>query len=771
MTPDIDLRGPRPGEAWDAGRFRKPAFVLLLTLIFLALTLPIFTNIVDRDAARAVRGTVDLSRSDLSAAPVMLSGEWRIMGQGALSGSAPIAVPGGWEGERLDSGATLPALAAVSYLLTIKGLPPGQYRLYQGPMYAGSRISVNGRVRSEAGRFGLDAATSVYSTRAQDVVFDTQGGDVSLQIDMSTFHDIGNGLDSAPILGRAAIMQKWFALAWAKELFTDAAAAIIGLFAMIVFMHRREDRAALYVSLGSFTILIALLIFGFDNLVLIIAPGISHSWIYGLLAFQVFVGMIFWLAYVTELFPADALRRAAYWLMLIVAVSLVVQIGSFAIGGNLLASKVNRIFPLLFVATVGMNTVVAVRAALNRRPGSAYFLIGHLAMIGGMLLQVGTAFQAVDTGLLQAFDLAGFGFLVYTFTHLMVLGERWAKAISSAETLLAEVEAARSYNESILQSMSTGVVTIDMESRRARLNTAATRILGVSDEQAAATDAIRFVRATNPVLLDDLEAARERGERRSLLDHDLVTSGGETISANISVVPLRKDDTTTGVLLMIDDISSNKRLEGAMRRFMTQEVMDQVLAQKDALMFGHACNASILFADIRNFTSLAERLSPRDTVDMLNEIFSELFEAVADAEGVLDKYIGDAVMAVFGAPLSTGRDAQNAVAAALRMQEMIAAINARRGGNSELRLGIGIASGEVIAGTIGSPKRMDYTVIGDRVNLASRLQDATKTYGCDIMVCERTAAAIDGFAKVREIDTIRVKGREAEERVFAVLPA
>ena len=222
--------------------------------------------------------------------------------------------------------------------------------------------------------------------------------------------------------------------------------------------------------------------------------------------------------------------------------------------------------------------------------------------------------------------------------------------------------------------------------------------------------------------------------------------------------------------MMIDDISTSKRLEGAMRRFMTQDVLDQVLAHEGDMLFGTGCRASVLFADIRGFTTMSENLSPRNVVAMLNEIFTELFEAVAQHDGVLDKYIGDAVMAVFGAPLSRGEDAINAVRAALRMQEMIAAINARRVGRSEpgVRLGVGVATGEVVAGTIGSPKRMDYTVIGDSVNLAARLQDLTKTYGADVIINHETAAAVGGMASLREIGTVAVRGRARQETTFAV---
>jgi adenylate cyclase len=157
---------------------------------------------------------------------------------------------------------------------------------------------------------------------------------------------------------------------------------------------------------------------------------------------------------------------------------------------------------------------------------------------------------------------------------------------------------------------------------------------------------------------------------------------------------------------------------------------------------------------------------------MLNEIFTELFEAVAAFDGMLDKFIGDALMAVYGAPISGANDAANAVASAIQMQVLISKINARRRerGLDDIRLGIGIASGEVIAGTIGSPKRMDYTVIGDSVNLAARLENSTKYYHADIIVCEKTAAALGDHILKRELDLIRVRGRLQPSTIYEILP-
>ena len=238
----------------------------------------------------------------------------------------------------------------------------------------------------------------------------------------------------------------------------------------------------------------------------------------------------------------------------------------------------------------------------------------------------------------------------------------------------------------------------------------------------------------------------------------MVTMRGDTISANISIVPLMADQgEQAGLLIIVEDISEGKRMQGAMRRFMTQNVVDQIMGREDELLFGAACKASVLFADIRGFTGMAEQLGPRGTVDMLNEIFTELFEAVASSDGLLDKFMGDALMAVYGAPISSDRDPLNAVDSAVAMSAMLVAINERRAarGGVDLRLGVGIASGEVVAGTIGSPKRMDYT----------------QTYGVGIGVCEDTAKAAAGAHRLRELDIIRVRGRMQPSKIFQVVTA
>ena len=374
-------------------------------------------------------------------------------------------------------------------------------------------------------------------------------------------------------------------------------------------------------------------------------------------------------------------------------------------------------------------------------------------------------------GVMQALnrrDERGFG--EADVTRMRAFVAHAAVAIDNA-TLFSEIVAARNYNESILGSMSGGVITVNAEGRVEKLNAAAARILEIEPEPVIGAMAENLLSGQNAWVLAELDGVRADNAARALLDVDVLTGAGRTISVNLSIVPLVAEETSVGLLILIEDISQEKRLEGAMRRFMTQRVVDQVLLRQDDLLFGSACTASVLFADIRNFTSMAESLRPRETVDMLNEVFTELVEAVSASDGVLDKFIGDAVMAVYGAPLSSGRDPENAVESAIAMMRMLATLNQRRAERDQfaLRLGIGIATGELIAGTIGSPKRMDYTVIGDSVNLASRLQGVTKHYQVGIVVCEATAQANQGTQILRHLDTVGVRGRNRPEKIYQVL--
>ncbi len=245
-------------------------------------------------------------------------------------------------------------------------------------------------------------------------------------------------------------------------------------------------------------------------------------------------------------------------------------------------------------------------------------------------------------------------------------------------------------------------------------------------------------------------------------------------SINLTVNPLTNPEGgVRGGLVVLEDISREKRMKTTMYRYLTPRVAEQVMELgEDALMVGERKEVTILFSDIRGYTTLTENLGAAEVVSLLNQYFETMVEAVFNHEGTLDKFIGDALMAVFGAPLPlTENHAWKAVKAALEMRERLAAFNQRRvvAAQPMINIGIGISSGEVVSGNIGSHKRMDYTVIGDGVNLSSRIESVTKEYGCDIILSEFTYQMCSDRIWVRQLDKIRVKGKHQAVNIYELI--
>ena len=222
---------------------------------------------------------------------------------------------------------------------------------------------------------------------------------------------------------------------------------------------------------------------------------------------------------------------------------------------------------------------------------------------------------------------------------------------------------------------------------------------------------------------------------------------------------------------MIEDITNEKRLKTTMARYMTKEVAEKLLEEGEDALGGKIQKASVLFTDIRGFTSISEQIGAHETVRLLNEYFGLMVDIILEKGGILDKYIGDAIMAVFGAPFSSPEDADNAVQAAILMLRALRDFNKKRirEGLAPIHMGIGINTDEVLSGNIGSLRRMDYTVIGDGVNLASRLESANKTYGTELLISDSTALALKGAYLMRDVDKIRVKGKSQPVGVFELL--
>ena len=232
------------------------------------------------------------------------------------------------------------------------------------------------------------------------------------------------------------------------------------------------------------------------------------------------------------------------------------------------------------------------------------------------------------------------------------------------------------------------------------------------------------------------------------------------------------------VAMIIEQASLNEQIreEEVMRsrleRFHSPQVIEMILKgsqeTKDNVMEPKDLTATILFTDIIDFTRIAEQIPPRETNIILNQYFSTMTDIIFSYDGTLDKYIGDGLMAVFGAPMERENDAERAILAAKEMKRQLATMMAEQGGHRrKFDIRIGINTGRVVAGNIGSPKRMDYTVIGDPVNIASRLESIAGPN--HILIGEDTYRAVKGKFKIRKIGPKKVKGKSAEIMVYEVL--
>lgn len=204
-------------------------------------------------------------------------------------------------------------------------------------------------------------------------------------------------------------------------------------------------------------------------------------------------------------------------------------------------------------------------------------------------------------------------------------------------------------------------------------------------------------------------------------------------------------------------------------KYVTRQVMDEILGGNVALG-GELRTVTVLFSDIRGFTALSEKLPPEDVVRFLNRYLDIMVDVVVEHGGTVDKFIGDAVMASFGVPLSQGDDAQRAVRAALSMLTRLDAWNQTRraAGEEPIEIGIGLHTGVVVAGNIGSQKKMEYTVIGDTVNTSSRIEQLNKHLGTRLLVSEQTYAQVKHLVQGRALAPVDVKGKSLPLQVYEI---
>ncbi len=337
--------------------------------------------------------------------------------------------------------------------------------------------------------------------------------------------------------------------------------------------------------------------------------------------------------------------------------------------------------------------------------------------------------------------------------------------------LFDDVQNMKNYSESMLESMTNGVITLNEDGKIITCNTAGLRIMQINPDAILERKAEDFFKGANAWILEKINRIEETQTSEVTMDAEL-EFGGEKISVNITVVPLRSvESKKLGTMIMIEDISNEKRMKSTMSRYMDPGLADKLLAGGDDILGGKSVFATCLFSDIRGFTTLTEELGAQGTVSLLNEYFTLMVECIQKEGGMLDKFIGDAIMAAFGLPIPHEDDEDRSVRAAISMINELIQWNKERvaHGKKIVDMGIGICTDMIVTGNIGSPKRMDYTCIGDGVNIASRLESACKIYSTRILISENTVKKLKRSYTTREIDRVIVKGKTEPIGIFEVL--
>ncbi len=337
--------------------------------------------------------------------------------------------------------------------------------------------------------------------------------------------------------------------------------------------------------------------------------------------------------------------------------------------------------------------------------------------------------------------------------------------------LFDDVQNMKNYAESMLESMSNAVVTLNEDGVIQTCNAAGAKILKTPIQEILKKKAAEFFTGKNAWVEEKIRLVASTGEPSLMMDAEMEW-GGEKTSANVTVLPLISvKGKSLGSLVMIEDISDEKRMKGTMARYMDPAIADQLMATGKEVLGGNMSEASILFSDVRSFTTLTESLGAQGTVGLLNEYFTLMVDCLQKEGGMLDKFIGDAMMAIFGLPLPREDDADRAVRAGIGMLVELERFNTARKerGMMAIDMGLGINTDEIVSGNIGSPKRMNYTVIGDGVNLAARLETACKQYGAKMLVSDATVKKLKGTYRMREADRVVVKGKTEPVVIFECL--
>ncbi len=360
--------------------------------------------------------------------------------------------------------------------------------------------------------------------------------------------------------------------------------------------------------------------------------------------------------------------------------------------------------------------------------------------------------------------------LLSTLADQTALALENAKLFDRVQRNLEEITSMKNLMDNVFDSMDNGVITTDVDGRITFYNRAAEAILAMQLNEAVGTSYLEVLSPLSetifPHLVDNVIYRHDR-----YTDYEIISEFPQRGRVNLSLnLTSLKDvhDAIQGVTIVVDDQTETKRLQAVhdmFRRYVSPAVVDRLPSDPhDLELGGQRQQTTILFADIRGFTTFSEKLAPEELVDVLNQYLSMAASSILMYEGTLDKFMGDAVMGIFNAPLKQEDHVLRAVRAAAAMQRAIADYHRNLDEARGLQFGVGLHVGEVVVGNVGMSDRMDYTAIGDAVNLAKRIQENTP--GGKILMSSEVYDVVKNEVNAEYYDKIKVKGRQQPVKIY-----
>jgi adenylate cyclase len=360
--------------------------------------------------------------------------------------------------------------------------------------------------------------------------------------------------------------------------------------------------------------------------------------------------------------------------------------------------------------------------------------------------------------------------LLTAFANQAAVAIENARLFESVRLTLAEVTELKNLMDNVFASIASGVITADIEDKITLCNRAAESILGQRSNDLVGNSLNEMLNPLAQDLFPHINTVRQTDEAVIGLEVSPTLPDKGIVDLRFNLSPLKDAaQHTQGVAIVLDDLTERKRLE-AQRRLFEKMVSPAVINQLDpdkVALGGKRMDITCLFADIRGFTSYSEKLAPEELVSILNQYLAVSADAVLAQEGTIDKFMGDAIMAWFNAPIPQPDHTMRAVRAALGIRDAINRLHQELPPDAHLSFGVGIHYGNAVLGLVGTEKRLDYTAIGDSVNTAKRIQENSEP--SQILISKEAFAQVEGQLEIKEVEPVIAKGKSQPVMVYEIL--